>query len=272
MRLADIKVLTCQHVACPWLFPRYFAEKWDWLQYVSEEFVQHSLQFLDVSNETRVNGVMQPTILCELPLHPQVWIHSERDVAMLAIDEENEARWDELMCQYNLHAMALEPAKCTQGETLIFMGHQQCVSQDSTQETSFKVSDTTTVNEETVGQYPKVIQGHFAGQSQQNQSFAWSQEILEEGMCGGAVVNKSGRCVGMIEGIVPPFDPAAYSIQVISSDATPEEQEKAAAIARTAQMQKTLENHVAFIPSIELEVFLHTNQEFLLTGMALEGR
>lgn len=45
--------------------------------------------------------------------------------------------------------------------------------------------------------------GTFVGCTKQHQAFGTSSTLLSEGMCGGAVISKSGKLVGMIEGIVP---------------------------------------------------------------------
>ena len=43
-----IVIAGSKHVACPWLFPNYYREKWDWLQHVNETHVQHFIQTYDV--------------------------------------------------------------------------------------------------------------------------------------------------------------------------------------------------------------------------------
>ncbi|CAH0514235.1 unnamed protein product [Peronospora belbahrii] len=87
----------------------------------------------------------------------------------------------------------------------------------------------------------KNVAGHFVGRSTSGQSFAWSQELLEEGMCGGAVVGvTTGECVGIVEGIVP---------VAVESEKPPIQDRKESA---TWQMRKSLAGHVAFIPSSDV--------------------
>lgn len=258
-------VLTCQHVACPWLFPKYFSEKWDWLQHVSEEFVQHTLQLLEVppvqvtSSEPRQQAQRQlfiPKVIKEIPLQRHVWLHPARDMAMLSLgDAVADLDWDKYASDWDLELVTLSPAACESGDVVLFTGHKQ-FPEDMTPTDDSSSAD--------VGQYPKEVVGQFVGQSNQGQAFAWSEEILEEGMCGGAVVNADGECVGLIEGIVPPF--VSSEPTAISSTASLEEQEAAAAVA---QMRKALENHVAFIPSKEIESFVADKGSFLLTGTML---
>uniref|UniRef100_K3X575 Uncharacterized protein n=1 Tax=Globisporangium ultimum (strain ATCC 200006 / CBS 805.95 / DAOM BR144) TaxID=431595 RepID=K3X575_GLOUD len=252
----ELAVLTCQHVACPWLFPKYFADKWDWLQHVSEEFVQHTLQLLELppvqvtSSEPsqEQQQLFIPKVIQEIPLQRHVWLHPRRDMAMLSLgDAVADTDWDQFASDWNLELLTLQPAASKPGDVVLFTGHKQIPD------------DVLTTNE--IGQYPKEVVGQFVGQNQQGQAFAWSDEILEEGMCGGAVVNADGDCVGLIEGIVPPF--VAVDTSGLSAD-----EEKA--VQSAEEMRKALENHVAFIPSAEIDAFVATKGDFLPTGTLLD--
>ncbi|GLE01108.1 hypothetical protein PINS_up009921 [Pythium insidiosum] len=252
--LNELKVLTCQHVACPWLFPKYFAEKWDWLQFVSEEFVQHSLQLLEIPSTTSRSA----SVLVDIPLQQHVWIHPDRDVAMLQpLESDSAQHWESFLSKWNLATASLQSTGCAPGDHLLFVGHKQTV-------------DDAEANEDAVGQFPMEVAGRFVGQSPMGQAFAWSEEILEEGMCGGAVMNEEGECVGLIEGIVPPYQPSDHEVSVLSSDASPLEERAAAEAAATKQMRKALENHVAFVPAAEINDFVQGNSQFMLTGLALD--
>ncbi|KAF1313811.1 hypothetical protein FI667_g17000, partial [Globisporangium splendens] len=253
----ELVVLTCQHVACPWLFPKYFADKWDWLQHVSEEFVQHSLQLLELppvqvtssepQNQQQQQQLFIPRVIQEIPLQRHVRLHPTRDMAMLSLDDAvADTDWDQFAFDWNLELLSLQPAVSKPGDVVLFTGHKQIPN------------NVLATND--IGQYPKEVVGQFVGQSQQGQAFAWSDEILEEGMCGGAVVNADGDCVGLIEGIVPPF------VAVDTSGLSTEEQK---AVRAAEEMRKALENHVAFIPSAEIESFVATKGDFLPTGTML---
>jgi hypothetical protein len=245
-------VLTCQHVACPWLFPNYFADKWDWLQHVSEEFVRHSLQLLEVDAR---GPLVSPKVLLDLPLDQRVWIHGERDVAMLELADDHALEAPE--ASKLLYLVTLLSGDCAAGDSLLFTGHQQFQEEDV-----LNAGQELLRAMEMIGQYPKEVGGQFVGKSSRGQAFARSEQVLEEGMCGGAVLNSEGEGVGLIEGIVPPSTPAA----VIPSSASASEQE---AIRETWKMQKALANHVAFIPSDELAEFVAEPFDMLLTGTAL---
>lgn len=243
-------VLSCQHVACPWRFPNYFTDQWEWLQHVSEEFVKHSLQLLELPLPGAASPV-PPKVLLDLPLDQRVWIHGERDVAMLALADDYSIEVPAV--KELLEAVELGVRECSQGQELTFVGHQQFRQVGDDEESA-----------EMTGQLPKQVSGRFVGQSARGQAFAWSEEILEEGMCGGAVLDDRGQCVGLIEGIVPSF----ANTPVVPSTASSEEHQQLTAAWR---MKKALENHVAFIPAVELADFIENPDELLLTGTALGG-
>lgn len=161
-------------MACPWLFPQYFTATWDWLQFVSEDFVRHSLQLLAVD-------APKPEVLLELPLARKVQTHESRDLALLTLADAD--AWKQAEESLGLHALTLQQTPAQRGDALLFSGHRQL--------------------EEGL-QLPKGVDGHFVGRSSSGQEFAWSRELLEEGMCGGAVIDAAGdECVGIVEGIVP---------------------------------------------------------------------
>jgi hypothetical protein len=236
---APLAVVTCQHVACPWLFPRYFAATWDWLQFVNEDFVRHSLQFLLVGGKPTA----KPEVLLELPLAAQVHTHGSRDLAMLTLaDGAAVESWQQAAEALGVQALELRQTPCERGDELIFSGHRQLGSE---QEEGYQV--------------PKTVAGRFVGRSSSGQEFAWSQELLEEGMCGGAVMRTaSNRCVGIVEGIVP---------SIVEGDIEPPQHDREAHAAW--EMRQTLAGHVAFIPSSEVKKFIQEPDDLLLTGMAL---
>lgn len=267
----DLVVLTCQHVACPWLFPKYFVDKWDWLQHVSEEFVQHSLQLLELppvqvvssSRGQHQQELFVPKVLEEIPLQRHVWLHPSRDLAMLSLgDSLSDINWEKhahgvtdadspIINKWDLELLSLidSSRSCASGDVVLFTGHKQF---------SFDTETASASNaEDDVGQFPKEVLGRFVGASSQGQAFAWSEEVLEEGMCGGAVVNADGDCVGLIEGIVPPFVDAA--------DPSLEDQQNDPA----AKMRKALADHVAFISASEVAAFLIEKGPLLSTGTLL---
>ncbi|KAG7383161.1 hypothetical protein PHYBOEH_010074 [Phytophthora boehmeriae] len=243
----SLSVVTCQHVACPWLFPQYFAATWDWLQFVNEDFVKHSLQLLAV-DEAALKGPSdavhkRPEVLLELPLAPQVHAHEERDLALLTLDAKSVKDWKQAAYTLGLEPLKLRKEECEEGEELFYSGHRQF-----------------TDGEEEGFQVPTAVGGHFVGRSKSGQEFAWSQELLEEGMCGGAVVGATGECVGIVEGIVPPNT-------LDSGDVEPPSHDREAHAAW--QMRQALAGHVAFVPSADVRTFIEEPENLILTGMDL---
>ncbi|UIZ23750.1 hypothetical protein KXD40_009526 [Peronospora effusa] len=213
---------------------------WDWLQFVNEDHVRHSLQLLAVNEDDPNSTVIKPEVLLDFPLDAQVKIHESRDLALLTLaDSAAVEKWE--WADTNLRdvrTLVLQSSPCKQGDDVIFSGHRQ-------------------VKEEY--QIPKTVAGHFVGRSTSGQAFAWSQELLEEGMCGGAVVGVStGECVGLVEGIVPASGEESEAPSI-------DDREKHAAW----QMRKALAGHVAFIPSSDVRRFIDEPNNLLLTGMEL---
>ncbi|KAL4158597.1 hypothetical protein PRNP1_004373 [Phytophthora ramorum] len=234
----SLAVITCQHVACPWLYPRYFESTWSWLQFVNEDFVRHSLQLLAVDAAN-----CRPQVLLELPLAQQVQTHDSRDLALLTLaDSDAVGRWEAAEKEFGVQTLAFQNEPCGPGDGLIFSGHRQLNEDD--QEEGY--------------QLPKTVDGHFVGRSTSGQEFAWTAELLEEGMCGGAVVDAaSDACVGIVEGIVP----AAVE------DVEPAVHDREAHAAW--HMRQALAGHVAFVPSSDVRKFIDEPGNLLLTGMEL---
>lgn len=236
----SLTVVTCQHVACPWLFPKYFTATWDWLQFVNEDHVRHSLQLLAINDSNS-----RPVVLLELPLAPQVHIHESRDLALLTLaDSAAFETWQQAEQELGVQTLALQQTPCERGDTVVFSGHRQLAGEEQ---------------EEEGYQIPKTVTGHFVGRSSGGQEFAWSQELLEEGMCGGAVVGAvTGQCVGIVEGIVP---------TIVQGDDEPPKYDRETHAAW--QMRQALAGHVAFIPASDVRKFIEEPRDFLLTGMEL---
>ncbi|CEG35492.1 Trypsin-like cysteine/serine peptidase domain [Plasmopara halstedii] len=237
---SSLSIITSHHVACPWMFPKYFASMWDWLQFVNEDHVRHSLQLLIEDNAN--SG---PKVLLDLPLAHQVQTHGSRDLALLSLKDSAAIEiWRQAEQELKLQPLMLQQMPCERGDPLIFSGHKQLFN-----------------DQKDIGGYqiPKTVRGHFVGRSTSRQEFAWSQELLEEGMCGGAVISSvSGQCVGIIEGIVP-------TIRKEDEDSLLHD-EKALG---SWKMRQALAGHVAFIPASDVREFIKNPDGLLLTGMEL---
>jgi hypothetical protein len=215
---------------------------------VNEDFVQHSLQLIDLPVPGSTSNLQEPPkVLVEIPLENHITIHPTRDMAYLQLASSSlTSLMDEDVSPFHLEMSSdTDPdATIKQGLTLEFHGHTQSSSSCS--------------GEEEIYQWPKQVKGHFVGQTPQGQAFAWSEEVLEEGMCGGVVTNASnGDVVGLIEGIVPPFQRPPPI--VVSSNASEEELKAIKQQEQAIRMKEILANHVAFIPFKEIQQFVMTN-------------
>uniref|UniRef100_M4BSU8 Uncharacterized protein n=2 Tax=Hyaloperonospora arabidopsidis (strain Emoy2) TaxID=559515 RepID=M4BSU8_HYAAE len=181
-------------------------------------------------------------MLLELPLASQVYTHPSRDLALLKLaDSDAIASWQAAAKEFQVQTLALDTAPCEQGDDVVFLGHRQ-------------------VNKELEEGYqvPMTVAGHFVGRSSGGQVFARSQELLEEGMCGGAVIRATTHeCVGIVEGIVP--------MSTGEDDQEPPRHDRNA--HEVWQMRRALAGHVALIPSHDVEEFMNDPGNLLLTGM-----
>ncbi|KAF0684119.1 Aste57867_23906 [Aphanomyces stellatus] len=184
----SVHVLTCAHVACPWLYPSYYPH--EWLQHVDESFVRHTLAWREVCSCPIIVAhflllVQAKTgaLVWETDLEPHVSVHGLRDLALLELTDTQHAD--------ALHAFSLvEPLDVPEHAPLTFLGHTQ-------------------PNETQI--LPQSVAGAFFWcNPSTKQAFASSDVVLEQGMCGGAAVANDGRdVVGLIEGIVPVVEGAS---------------------------------------------------------------
>ncbi|OQR90569.1 hypothetical protein THRCLA_09278 [Thraustotheca clavata] len=172
-------VLTCAHVACPWLFPSYYPN--DWLQHVDERFIKYTVALHDLVSNDKV---------WEFQLENRVMLHSSRDFAVLELDANVNKQPDLDGCDLSA-LVAMET-----GLPLEYHGHIEPFSgviQPLTVPGSFFWANPTT-----------------------HQVFGKSEPVLEQGMCGGAVT--SNDCVvGLIEGIVPEKEGASSAYKTLEN-------------------------------------------------------
>ena len=119
---SSLAVVTCQHVTCPWLFPHYFGATWDWLQFVNEDHVRHSLQLLAINEDGPNSSVIQPEVLLDFPLAAQVQLHESRDLALLTLADAaaiEKWQWAETNLR-DVETLVLQSAPCEQGDDVIF--------------------------------------------------------------------------------------------------------------------------------------------------------
>ncbi|KDO33134.1 hypothetical protein SPRG_01946 [Saprolegnia parasitica CBS 223.65] len=161
-----LHVLTCAHVACPWLFPAYYPN--DWLEHVDEAYVKHTLSLHDAVTCEKA---------WEVELEAHVTLHGSRDLAALELNLEKHT--GRLLSGYDLSRLAA----LDETTALQYHGHIEPSPGSIT---------------------PLIVPGaYFWRNASTRQVFGKSDSVLEQGMCGGAVTTKDDVVVGLIEGIVP---------------------------------------------------------------------
>lgn len=196
-----VHLLTASHVIAPWKFPKYYPD--EWLQYVTEKHTQYTIE---VRHE---NGML----MAKAELTPSSFHHFSRDLAVLHFKQEAAAL--KLLDQHGIEPQELATCQLTQGEPLLFHGHEVSIPSAIMEADSNNSDDNVQDIREPS---PRVVSGHFFHGSA-HQLFAKTNPVLTYGMCGGPVtmksfintssttgVNKTSsrtEVCGLLEGIVP---------------------------------------------------------------------
>lgn len=179
-----VHVIASSHVVAPWKWPKYYPL--EWIQSINEHFCHYSVETRD----------RKGIFVSQHDLHPCVYHHPSRDLAVLHLD--NEEKTLETLKELGLEVYDLAEASELSSNTsnLHFYGH------DIAGEASNENDDRKPVPFNSVGEI-KLASDY--------QIFTKTQSILPQGMCGGPVlldINKtqSGRLhklAGITEGIIP---------------------------------------------------------------------
>ena len=192
----NLHIIASQHVTRPFAFPQYYApERFPFVHVLGAEHVRCTVS---------ARGADAPVALRPRPL-----AHPNRDLAVAHAVED--AQLDALLEAGTATALTLDARELTEGEALEFHGH---------------------VGNSDGGEalVPRVVSGAFLASSGV-QCFARTAEELQTGMCGGPVMDGRGRCVGVVEGVVP-CGPAVDCDG--SGDAAPDVRQRAARLLRGA--------------------------------------
>lgn len=176
-----VHIVTSAHVVHPFAFPNYYPpEEHAWLRFVGERHVQTRFEIRE-----RTEG----RVIFSVDLHEKVFRHESRDICVVHPQDQPEFLRElaKLEGGSRHHVLELEDdaAAGDKGEVM-FVGHQIIEASGALQE-----------------QLPTVVPGSVLGCTPNGQAFASTQSTLQMGMCGGAVMNARGRCIGATEGIVP---------------------------------------------------------------------
>ena len=202
-------IVTASHVVAPWRFPKYYPD--DWLRYVNENHTKYTVEVRDEDG----------FLTTESELLSASYHHSSRDLAVLHLDEEDEAL--EIFEYENIESLELLARELIEGEELQFHGHDVAIPSAITADTNGDNGDNSAHNtdnsiEDNRHPKPLLIHGTFFSKTP-HQFFARTSPVLTYGMCGGPVTAKSSSTTtsasgvsktsmtssvcGMLEGIVP---------------------------------------------------------------------
>jgi len=186
-------IVTCSHVASPWLWPKYYNQ--DWLKAVDH---RHVFYTVEVRHE---DGVFAT----QIDLLARSYHHSFKDLSVLHFENEESACSDLQVAGFE--ALNIQNKKFNDEDLLDFQGHD--------------------VFGDDLIPIPQNIPGVFS-YSTNRQNFFKTANVLTSGMCGGPVVSKerihspsspattllptsnqlikcsnSFQVRGMVEGIIP---------------------------------------------------------------------
>ena len=188
----NIHIVTSAHVVHPFAFPNYYPPtQHAWLRFVAEQHVMTKFEI-----RARSDGA----VMFSVALHERVFRHDTRDICVLHPTDPPGflqalsavvAGGDGGARPSLPHLLTLEDdAAARENTPVMFVGHQIIEDSGPLQE-----------------QLPSVVPGRVLGCTPHGQAFAATESTLQMGMCGGPVLNASGKCVGATEGIVPETGP-----------------------------------------------------------------
>lgn len=208
---------TCSHVAAPWRWPKLYPLPW--LEHVREE---HTRCVLHVT-EGKSGRVLE-----RLLLEPAVLHHDALDVCVLRLQDQKEA-----LRRMAKHGLQLEPLVLSDqvpvpGHPIVSPGFAlekipgaAAAAPIAAEEEEDDDEDAGTLEDTESGQEvqldlrtdaePRRLSVSLGTvneyKDRHSRGFAAMDRVLGDGVCGAPVLDlrSEGRCVGMVEGIVPPF-------------------------------------------------------------------
>mmetsp|Transcript_28560 Transcript_28560/g.37391 ORF Transcript_28560/g.37391 Transcript_28560/m.37391 type:complete len:288 (+) Transcript_28560:301-1164(+) len=191
--------LTCAHIVAPWKWPNYYPE--EWLQFVNESHVKYTMDF------------HKPEIGTTRIVFDNVELHPTRDLAILSVDGNDEltstlASICKTHDQPFLDPVTLMKDKEAINSKVSVMGYEV---KDLESLDNSDLQDLPQLNDDQINgkemednrlQVPFMTEGLLKCRIG-SQTFVEPRHPVNDGVCGGPVVNTEGKCIGMIEGSVP---------------------------------------------------------------------
>jgi hypothetical protein len=163
-------ILTCAHVTHPQLFKNYYPQ--DWLNYVDNPISKFEQRDLSTGNYR-----------CDWDIDENnMFRHPNLDLSVTHLFDEEELTDKILKSEIPLVELSNSSPNVNFQSPVIFHGFELLNQDDNTQT-------------------PTVVNGSIT-LLHKNRIYAKTEQILEMGMCGGAVYNLDKQFIGMIEGIV----------------------------------------------------------------------
>jgi hypothetical protein len=175
-------LLTSSHVIAPWKYPKYYSQ--EFVSYINES---HTHYTVELRNE-------DGTFITQSELIPRSFHHSNRDLAILHLDDENNVMKTLESLQLESLELLDNSTTLNSGDDLIFYGHDVRGGEDT------EIYDNRKP-------FPCIVNGTFYYKSI-HQTFSKTNPVLTDGMCGGPVcLLSSNKVSGLVEGIVPTNHP-----------------------------------------------------------------
>jgi len=174
-------ILTSSHVIAPWKYPKYYSQ--EFISYINES---HTHYTVELRNE-------DGTFITQTELIPRSFHHSNRDLALLHLDDESSViKTFESLQLESLELLDNSSTNLNKGDSLIFYGHDVRGDDDFHNEANDNRKP-----------FPCIVNGTFYNKTMR-QTFSSTYPILTDGMCGGPVcLLSSNEVCGVVEGIVP---------------------------------------------------------------------
>lgn len=242
---APLIFFTCSHVAAPWRWPKLYPVPW--LEHVREE---HSRCVLHVT-EVQTGRVLERFLMDSNVVH-----HDSLDVCALRLQDQEKVMQRMAMHGLPLHPLVLSERVPSSGNAVVSPGFAV--------ERVQRKADDGSMSDGEDGEYTEVVEDLETGGSirldlrtdqeprrlcvsmgtvshykdRQARGFAVMDRVLGDGVCGAPLLDlrQEGRCVGLVEGIVPPLEEGAEARQTGSGLA-----------GREVELRKAIAGNAGFI-------------------------
>ncbi len=169
-----------KHSLRPMFTPKAYPEAWEWLQFVEPK---HIRGFLELRRE-------DGNIYMSKEFDPEVYSHPERDFSIFSIEKEEIEECNTKHVDIPSQEIVLQNIKNWKEPQMLCMGHDlNMVPADD-----FNCAPA-----------PAAVRGYVSSIVDERVLLE-TEHVLTMGMCGGPVYKSDHSLLGMIEGIVAPFE------------------------------------------------------------------